>query len=210
MVDYDMNLSFISLPQAQKIFDLGANRVSGIGVKLKDPYKAAVIQKEIFSKLGYSYRVKTWIDINSNLFEALFLEKWGLFIILTLMVLVASFNIISTLIVTVTSKIHDIGIMLSFGVPRSSIRRVFMKQGLLIGGIGTFWGLVSGVAISFILKTYVKVPAQIYSIDHVPVEIQFKDILIIISAAMIITYLATLYPAAKAAKLQPVEALRYK
>lgn len=85
-----------------------------------------------------------------------------------------------------------------------------MKQGLLIGGIGTFWGLVSGVTISYLLRTYVKVPAEIYSIDHVPVELQLKDILIIISSAMIITYLATLYPAARAAKLEPVEALRYE
>ena len=95
--------------------------------------------------------LKTWIDINRNLFEALFLEKWGLFIILTLMVLVASFNIISTLIVTVTSKVHDIGILQSIGVPKSSIRRIFTKQGVFIGALGTFWGLVGGIGIANIM-----------------------------------------------------------
>lgn len=210
MVDYDTNLSFITLKKAQEIFNIPANHSTGIGVKLKDPYQAKGVKQAIYSTLGYSYRVKSWIDINRNLFEALFLEKWGLFIILTLMVLVASFNIISTLIVTVTSKIHDIGILQSFGVPSSSIRRIFIKQGLAIGGVGTFWGLISGVSISYILKTYVKVPAEIYSIEHVPVEIQLTDILIIVAAAMLITYVATIYPAAKAASLQPVEALRYE
>ena len=160
--------------------------------------------------LGYSFLVRTWIDINRNLFEALFLEKWGLFIILTLMVLVASFNIISTLVVTVTSKIHDIGILQSIGVPRKAIRRIFTEQGMLIGKLGTIFGVMSGLGVSYILKTYVRVPQEIYSIDHVPVDLQWSDITAIVVAALLITYFATIYPAAKAASLQPVEALRYE
>lgn len=208
MVDYDTNLVLVHLRKAQEIFNVPPETVSGIGVRLKDPQAAGTVKEAIYKDLGYSYLVKTWIDVNRNLFEALFLEKWGLFIILTLMVLVASFNIVSTLIVTVTSKIHDIGILQSFGVPRSAIRRIFTKQGVYIGVVGTLWGLGLGVAVSYILRTYVKVPAQIYSIDHVPVELQLPDILIIVGAAMVISYVATIYPAAKAAQLQPVEALR--
>jgi len=210
MVDYDMNLALVDLKKAQEIFSIPADKVSGIGLKIENPADARIIQDRIYQSMGYSYYVKTWIDVNRNLFEALFLEKWGLFIILTLMVLVASFNIVSTLIVTVTSKIHDIGIMQSFGVPRSAIRRIFTKQGVFIGLLGTFWGLVGGIGLSYILKTYIKVPAEIYSIDHVPVELQLTDMIIIVFAAIMISFLASIYPAAKAASLQPVEALRYE
>ena len=210
MVDYDMNLVLMSLDQAQQLFYFSPDQVSGIGVRLQDPQKAKAVQKEIYRTLGYSYQVKTWIDINRNLFEALFLEKWGLFIILTLMVLIASFNIISTLIVTVSSKIHDIGILKSVGAPTSAIRKIFTNMGLYIGSLGTLLGLGGGIAVSYILKTYIKVPEEIYSIDHVPVELQLTDILIILTAAMLISYLASIYPSAKAAQMQPVDALRYE
>ncbi len=210
MADYDMNLILVNLKKAQQIFNLGENVVTGVGVKLKDPYHAKTIKGKMYNILGYEFLVKTWIDMNRNLFEALFLEKWGLFIILTLMVLVASFNIISTLIVTVTSKIHDIGILQSIGVPKRSIRRIFTRQGIFIGVLGIFWGLVAGFTLSYILKTYIQVPKEIYYIDHVPVELQLSDILIIVASAIVISYLATIYPASKAAKLEPVEALRYE
>ncbi|MCK5259614.1 MAG: ABC transporter permease [Candidatus Omnitrophica bacterium] len=210
MADYDLNLVLVHLPKAQAIFGLDENIATGLGVKLKDSYKARKMKDSIYGVIGRGFLIKTWIDINRGLFEALFLEKWGLFIILSLMVIVASFNIISTLIVTVTSKIHDIGILQSIGVPKHVIRRIFTKQGVFIGALGTLWGLAGGVGLSYILKTYVKVPQEIYSTDHVPVELQPGDIAIIVGAALMISYLATIYPAAKAANLQPVEALRYE
>ena len=210
MVDYDMNLVLISLSKAQEIFNLSDNQSTGIGIKIEDPYRAQEVKTRIYKDVGYSFLVRTWRDVNRSLFEALRLEKLGLFIVLTLIICVAAFNIISTLIVTVTSKIHDIGILKSFGVPQAAIRRIFTKQGIFIGMVGTFWGLVLGVGISYILANYIKVPREIYSIEHVPVDLQLLDVLIIVAASMVITYFASIYPAAKAANLQPVDALRYE
>ena len=210
MSDFDMSLVLVNIAKAQEIFNMSSDVVSGIGVRLVDPYMASDIKMDLYEALGYEYLLKSWIDINRNLFEALFLEKWGLFIVLTMMVLIASFNIISTLVVTITSKIHDIGILQSIGVSRKSIRKIFTKQGIYIGMLGTFWGLVGGCGLAYILRTYIEVPQEIYSIDHVPIELQLTDIVIIVICTMIISYLASIYPAFKASRLQPVEALRYE
>ncbi len=211
MYDYDMNLILVTLPRAQKIFNIGPT-VTGIGLKLKDPDQASIVKREIYDTIGFSYLVRTWMETNANFFAALALEKFAMFIILTLIVLVASFNIISTLIVTVTSKVKDIGILKSIGASRSCIHRIFTWQGLAVGAMGTFWGFVGGVGVIMLLKKYqfIKLPQDIYYIDHLPVVIQASDVGLIVGAAMLITYAATVYPALKAANLEPVDALRYE
>ncbi len=212
MYDYDRNLVLVNIRKAQTIFDFSENEVSGIAVKLKDIYEAKKVKEAVYEVLGYSFLVRTWIETNRNFFAALRLEKFAMFIILTLIVLVASFNIISTLIVTVTSKTKDIGILKSIGVPKNSIRRIFTLEGVAIGLLGTFWGLVGGVGLCTILKKYqfIKLPQEIYYIDRLPVIVEPSDILIIVSCALIISYVATIYPASKAANLEPVDALRYE
>ena len=131
MYDYDMNLILITLSRAQEIFDIGPT-VTGIGLKLKDPEQAPIVKKEIYGVIGFSYLVRTWMETNANFFAALALEKFAMFVILTLIVLVASFNIISTMIVTVTSKVKDIGILKSIGASTASIQSYFYLA--VIGG----------------------------------------------------------------------------
>ncbi|MCM8780825.1 MAG: ABC transporter permease [Candidatus Omnitrophica bacterium] len=211
MYEYDMNLVFINIRTAQEIMGLD-NRFTAIAVKLDNVYKADKLKDELLKVLGFNYSINTWIDSNKNFFAALKLEKLTMFIILTLIILVASFNIISTLVVLVVEKTKDIGILKSLGMSSVQIRRIFTYVGILIGILGVSFGALAGILICTLLKKYqfIKLPQDIYYIQYLPVVIDWMDIGIIIASALLISFVSTIYPANKASRLQPVEALRYE
>ncbi|HRZ14241.1 MAG TPA: ABC transporter permease [Candidatus Omnitrophota bacterium] len=212
MYDYDLNLIFVSLKTGQKMMGL-QDTISSLAVTIDSIYQADKVKGALIDALGYEYTLKTWMEVNENFFAALALEKLAMFIILTLIILVASFNIVSTLIVMVVEKTKDIGILKAIGVSAASLRRIFTYQGLLIGGMGTLLGTASGVTLCLLLKKYqfIKLPQSIYYVDRLPVALElWPDLVLIVAAALGITLIATIYPAMKAAQMKPVEALRYE
>ncbi|MEW6008731.1 MAG: FtsX-like permease family protein [Candidatus Omnitrophota bacterium] len=170
------------------------------------------LKEKLYRLLDSGYQVRTWTELNRTFFAALKLEKIAMFIILTLIVLVAAFNIISTLSVLVTDKTKDIGILKSIGLSSKGINRIFMLVGLLIASFGIILGVGLGLGLSFLLRKYqfIRLPQDIYYIQYLPVFIRWLDVGLIILAAFLISILFTIYPARKAALLNPVEALRYE
>lgn len=211
MYDYDMNLIFTDLSAARQILGL-EDKFSALAVKINNIFDAEKVRNELYPLLGAQYNIKTWVETNQNFFAALKLEKITMFIILTLVILVASFNIISTLIVMVVEKTKDIGILKSIGMTNLQIRKIFTYEGLIIGLSGITTGGLSGILLCLLLKKYqfIKIPQDIYYIDRLPVALNWTDILLIIFAAFLITLFSTVYPASKAARFKPVEALRYE
>ncbi|MDP2980503.1 MAG: lipoprotein-releasing ABC transporter permease subunit [Candidatus Omnitrophota bacterium] len=211
MFEYDMNLIFTNLESAQNFYAAG-NMAGGIGVKVDDVNGADRIKKDVQKKIGFDYWVRSWPELNKNLFSALKLEKITMFIILALIVVVACFNIASALIMMVMEKTKDIGILKSIGADNRSIRKIFMLDGFLIGFAGTFIGAIGGFGLCYLLKTYqfIKLPKDIYYIDRLPVNLELSDSMIVIVAAILISLLSTLYPSWQAAEMEPVEALRYE
>ena len=211
MYEFDASLVLAPLPDVQAL--VGApGTVGGIGVRLARLEDAPRVKQNLAAALGPGYLVRTWMDLNANLFGALKLEKTVMFLILALIVLVASCNIVSTLIMTVLEKVKDIGILQAIGATRHGIRLLFTCQGLLIGALGTALGVGGGVALCVLLERYrfIQLPQDIYYIDHLPVAMQWADIGAVVVAAAAITLAATIYPAWLASRLQPVEALRYE
>ncbi len=210
MYEYDTNMAYVSLKTAQKIFGL-QDKVTGIEIKIKNPEKTKKVSIEIKNTLNRKFWTQTWQTLNRNLFSALKLEKIMMFIILTLIVLVASFNIISNLLLFTVEKAKDIGILSAIGATKKNIHKIFLIEGLLIGAIGTFLGTTLGIIISLLLDKYklIRLPADVYYLDQLPVNVCITDVLIVIFSAIIIILFSTLYPANKAANTDPLEAIRY-
>ncbi len=211
MYEYDSSLAFINIEEAKKFFNLN-DAVSGIEVKVLDIYKAENIAENIETALGVPYYARDWMQMNRNLFSALKLEKIVMFIILTLIVIVASFNIISNLIMIVMEKAREIAILRAMGATGRGIMSIFMIHGLIIGITGTVVGVAGGYLACRLLKTYrfIHLPADVYYLSYLPVRMSLFDFIVVPAAAILISFLATIYPSWQASRLDPVEPLRYE
>jgi lipoprotein-releasing system permease protein len=211
MYEYDTSLAYISLKNAQKFLAMG-DLVSGLEVKVDDIYAVKKIGDRIRKDLGFPFWTKDWMQMNRSLFAALKLERIVMFIILVLIVLVAAFGIVSTLIMVVMEKNKDIAILKSMGATARSIMRIFIFEGLIIGCVGTLIGLGGGYVVCTLLAKYqfITLPSDVYYISRLPVKMNILDFVLVAVSSLGISFLATLYPSWQASRLDPAEALRYE
>jgi lipoprotein-releasing system permease protein len=211
MAEYDASLVYMDLGSAQKFFDLDTN-VTGIEVRINDIYQAEVVGNRVRDALGFPFRVRDWMEINHNLFSALKLEKTVYFIVLLLIVLVAAFNIVATLIMVVMEKRKDIAILKSMGATRAGVGRIFIFKGMIIGTVGTLLGNATGYAACVLLKRYqfIELPKDVFYVNTVPVKMYPEYFVAVTAASLLICLLATVYPARQAARLAPVDVIRYE
>lgn len=209
MSEYDSALAYVHLTEAQRLSNV-KNKISAIGIWIDDVFKVKSVKENLSELLSYPFYLRDWMEINKSLFAALKLEKTAMFIILTLIILVAAFNIASALIMMVMEKTKDIAVLKAMGATNKTIRRIFIFKGMIIGLLGTIIGTISGIAICFILKKYdfIQLP-DAYPFSTLPVQLECFDVLTIAVSAIIICFFSTLYPSYKASKMDPAEALRY-
>jgi lipoprotein-releasing system permease protein len=209
MSEYDSSLAYARLDQVQAL--VGAKgKISAFGIWTDQIFKVKELSQNALGFVDYPYYLRNWMDINHSLFSALKLEKTAMFVILTLIILVAAFNIASALIMMVMEKTRDIAVLKAMGATNAMIRRIFIIKGMIIGFIGTGIGTILGVVICFILKRYefIKLP-EAYPFSTLPVQLEYSDVILIAVSALVICFLSTLYPSFKASRMNPVEAIRY-
>ena len=211
MYDYDSGLLYMGLADAQKFFGLG-NAITGVEIRVTDLYDAERVARRLEQTLGTPFRARDWMEVNRNLFLAFKLEKVVYFIVLTLIVLVAAFNIVATLIMVVMEKRKDIAILKSMGATERSIARIFMLKGLIIGVVGTLLGVIGGYAGCWVLRRYqfVELPKDVFYVSTLPVRVYGENFAAVALVSVVICLLATIYPARQAAGLAPVEVIRYE
>jgi lipoprotein-releasing system permease protein len=211
LYQYDSSLVFAGLKAARETLGWPAGRISGLELAVRDVYAADAIAEKVIARIGPErFYAKTWMTMNSNLFAALSLEKAAMAVILALVVLIGSFSIVTALVMLVMEKTRDIAVLMSMGATRRAIRRLFILQGMIIGLTGTGLGTALGVGASLLLSEYkiIELPPGVYSLDYMPVLLHTSDIVLTVLCALILCFLATLYPARQASRLEPVDALR--
>jgi len=211
MYEYDSSFAYVSLAAAGRLLGTSGG-VTGIEVKVRDIYRAGAVASRIRERLGYPYWAKDWMQSNRNLFSALKLEKAVMFIILALIVMVAAFNIISTLIMVVMDKTKDIAILMTMGATRRTVRRIFALEGMLIGIVGTVGGTLLGGILCLLLARYrfIRLPSDVYYISTLPVDLSPGILLLVGASSVLICFLATFYPSRQASRIDPAEAIRYE
>jgi lipoprotein-releasing system permease protein len=213
MFEYDSSLGYVSIPAARQLLGFKGDLVSGLEISVNDVYNVKQISSDLRDAISsFTVYVRNWQEMNANLFAALELEKSAMFIILAMIVLVGSFSIVTTLVMLVIQKTKDIAVLMSLGADKGSIRNIFMLQGTFIGLAGTVFGFLIGVPVSLLLKKYqfIKLPSNVYPVDYLPVRLEAVDLFAIGAAAFLLCFVATIYPARRAAALSPSEALRYE
>ncbi|MBX7151333.1 ABC transporter permease [bacterium] len=209
MFEYDNAYVFISIADAQTLFEM-PDAISGFDIRLQDIEQSWDQQRSLSQELGNDWTVETWYDQHSDLYSAMQVEKWGSLVLLSMIIMVAGFNIISTLIMVVMQKTSDIGILKTIGANSKMISRIFVQQGLTVGSIGIVTGCLIGYTLCFLQIHFklVKLPEDVFFLDAVPMELQWMDFVAIVCVAFGLCLFATFYPARKASALQPIEALK--
>jgi lipoprotein-releasing system permease protein len=210
MHEYDSSIAYLPLAAAREF--AGLPGVTGVEAKLVDPFDAKGVGRTIAAQLGPGYWVRDWMEMNRNLFAALQLEKLALFVVVTIIVLVAAFAIIGHLVLLVAEKRKEIGILKAIGATGHSITIVFFTVGMTIGAVGTLAGSLVGLLIIWVQNTYkiIRLAGDVYQIDHLPMKLTPTDFLMIVGATLVLSFFATIVPARRAGSLQPVDVLRYE